>query len=69
MHRVACSIIEQGEFTGTIRNYDRYGMFFSEPIGDRIDPDGSRIPLYYGEIKINENNQYHFIPRTRPSEK
>lgn len=24
MHRVACSIIEQGEFTGNIRKYDRY---------------------------------------------
>jgi len=69
MHRVARCIIENGEFTGTIRKYDRYGMFFSQPIGDRIDPDGSRIPLYYGEIKINENDEYHVIPRTRPGEK
>ncbi|MGF2038749.1 DUF6972 family protein [Nostoc sp. ChiVER01] len=24
--------------------------------------------LYYGEIKINADDQYHVIPRTRPSE-
>ncbi|WP_371316526.1 MULTISPECIES: hypothetical protein [Aphanizomenonaceae] len=34
----------------------------------RISPDGSNIPLYYGEIKINADNQYHVIPRTRYSE-
>ncbi|MFO5474852.1 MAG: DUF6972 family protein, partial [Dolichospermum sp.] len=22
------------------------------------------MPLYYGEIKINADNQYHVIPRT-----
>ncbi|WP_422387098.1 DUF6972 family protein [Aphanizomenon flos-aquae] len=26
------------------------------------------MPLYYGEIKINADNQYHVIPRTRPIE-
>ncbi|MFN5595435.1 MAG: DUF6972 family protein [Aphanizomenon sp.] len=26
------------------------------------------MPLYYGEIKINADNQYQVIPRTRPSE-
>ncbi|WP_442939955.1 DUF6972 family protein [Nostoc sp.] len=51
-----------------IGGYDRYGMFFNEPIGYRINPDGSRILLYYKEIKINADDQYHFIPRTRPSE-
>ncbi|MBD2250238.1 DUF6972 family protein [Nostoc parmelioides] len=68
MNRVAQAIIENGEFTGIIRSYERYGMFFNERIGYRISPDGSRIPLYYGEIKINADNQYHVIPRTRPSE-
>ena len=67
MNQVAQGIIEEGEFIGTIREYERYGMFFTEPIGYRITPDGSRIPLYYGEIKINADNQYHVIPRTRPS--
>ncbi|MFO0143361.1 MAG: DUF6972 family protein, partial [Aphanizomenon sp.] len=28
-------------------------------MGYRISPDGSSIPLYYGEIKINADNQYH----------
>lgn len=67
MNQVAQCIIEEGEFIGTIREYERYGMFFTEPIGYRISPDGSRVPLYYGEMKINADNQYHVIPRTRPS--
>jgi len=69
MNQVARAIIERGEFTDTVRGYDPYGMLFTEPIGYRISPDGSRIALYYGEIKINDNNQYHVIPRTRPSER
>jgi hypothetical protein len=68
MNRVSQAIIENGQFTRMIRGYDRYGMFFNEPIGYRISPDGSRILLYYGEIKINADDQYHVIPRTRPSE-
>ncbi|WP_435025099.1 DUF6972 family protein [Nostoc sp. CALU 1950] len=43
-------------------------MFFNEPIAYKISPDGSRTLLYYGEIKINADDQYHVIPRTRPSE-
>jgi hypothetical protein len=68
MNHVAQCIIEEGEFISTVRDYERYGMFFTEPIGYRISQDGSNIPLYYGEIKINADNQYHVIPRTRPSE-
>jgi hypothetical protein len=68
MNRVTQAIIENGQFTGMIQGYDRYGMFFDEPIGYRISPDASRILLYYGEIKINADDQYHVIPRTRPSE-
>lgn len=68
MNRVAQAIIEKGEHTGIIREYERYGLFFTEAIGSRIDPDGSTIPLFYGEIKIDAENRYHVIPRTRPSE-
>lgn len=69
MNQVAQSIIEAGDFIiGIIREYERYGMFFNQLIGYRISPDSSRIPLYYGEVKINADNQYHVIPRTRPSE-
>jgi hypothetical protein len=50
LNQVAQAIIENGEFTGMIRGYDRYGMFFIESIGYRVDPDGSRLLLYYGEI-------------------
>ena len=68
MLRVTQAIIERGKYTGSIRNYDRYGLFFAEAIGYRISPDGSRIPLFYGEVKIDANDRYHTIPRTRASE-
>ena len=67
--RVAQAIIKEGNYTGFARGYDRYGLLFSEPIGVRISPDGSTTPLFYGEIKIDANNQYHPIPRTKPSRK
>ena len=66
--RVAEAIIEQGTYTGFARGYDRYGLLFSEAIGVRISPDGSTIPLFYGEVKIDADNRYHPVPRTRPSE-
>jgi hypothetical protein len=45
--RVAQAIIERGEYIGIIRGYKRYGLFFTEPIGYRINPDdGSRTPLF-----------------------
>lgn len=68
MEKVAQAIIEGGEFTGTVRGYERYGIFFAEAIGYRINPDdGSNTPLFYGEVKIDAENRYHVIPRTRPS--
>jgi hypothetical protein len=69
MERVAQTIIERGEFTGNIRGYERYGLFFAEAIGYRMNPeDGLSTPLFYGEVKIDAENRYHVIPRTRPSE-
>ncbi|WP_315791290.1 DUF6972 family protein [Fischerella sp. JS2] len=68
MNRVAQAIIERGEYIGIVREYERYGLFFTEPIGYRLDPDGFKIPLFYGEVKIDAENRYHVIPCTRPSE-
>ena len=68
MNQVAQTIIEDGEFTGKIRGYDRYGMFFVESIGYRVDPDGSHLSLYYGEIKVDAENRYHATPRSRFSQ-
>jgi len=69
MERVAQAIIERGEFTGVIRGYERYGLFFAESIGYRINPgDGLSTPLFYGEVKIDAENRYHVIPRTRSSQ-
>ena len=68
MERVAQAIIERGEFRGVIRGYERYGLFFAEPIGYRISPDdGLSTPLFCGEVKIDAEDRYHVIPRTRPS--
>ncbi|OCR01639.1 hypothetical protein BCD67_19335 [Oscillatoriales cyanobacterium USR001] len=48
-------------------NYERYGLYFSEPIGYILKADGNRIPLNYGEIKIKKTTgKYHVIPRTKP---
>lgn len=69
MEIVAQVIIERGEFTGVIRGYERYSLFFADAIGYRISPDdGSNTPLFYGEVKINAENRYHVVPRTRPSQ-
>jgi hypothetical protein len=69
MEKVTRTIIQQGEFIGLIRGYERYGLYFTEAIGYRITPQNdSTIPLFYGELKINVENKYHVIPRTRPSQ-
>jgi hypothetical protein len=69
MEEVTQALIERGEFTGFIRGYERYGLFFAKPIGYRISPDdGSSTPLFYGEVKIDAEDRYHVIPRTRSSQ-
>jgi hypothetical protein len=67
--RVAEAIIESGIYTGFARGYHRYGSLFPKAIGIRISPNGSTIPLFYGEVKIDADNRYHPVPRTRPSER
>lgn len=66
MYRVAETIIKYGEFTGIIRGHERYGLYFSSPIGYRISIEGNHIPLHYGEVKIT-GDKYHVIPRRKPS--
>ena len=70
LKRVTQAIIEGGERTGIEDeedDYERYGLYFSEPIGYIIRADGSQNPLYYGEIKIVKiTGEYHAIPRTNP---
>lgn len=61
------AIIERGQFTGSVRGWDRYGLQFDSPIGFRIGADGSRTPLYCGEIKVRDG-MYHVIPRTGPGQ-
>jgi hypothetical protein len=68
LFQVAQAIIVAGTHTGFARGYDRYGLMFTEAIGVRIDPDGSTLPLFYGEVKIDADDKYHPVPRTRPSE-
>jgi hypothetical protein len=66
LESVAEAIMQNGEFTGTLRGHDRYGLYFPTTIGYRLDADGNQIPLYYGEMKV-KGDTYHVIPRTRPS--
>jgi hypothetical protein len=68
LSRVAQAIIVEGTPTGFARGYARYGLTFTEAIGVHIDPDSSTLPLFYGEVKIDADDKYHPIPRTRPSE-
>jgi hypothetical protein len=68
LFRVAQPIIVEGTHTGFARGYDRHGLAFTGAIGVRIAPDGSTLPLFYGEVKIDADDKYHPIPRTRPSE-
>ena len=70
MERVASEIQKKGERTGADDledKYERYGLFFAEPIGYILKLDGTQIPLHYGEIKIKKTTgKYHVIPRTKP---
>lgn len=70
LQRVTRAIITSGERTGIEDeddDYERYGLYFPEPIGYMIREDGSQAPLYYGEIKIvKTTGRYHAIPRNRP---
>lgn len=70
LKRVTEAIIASGERTGIEDeddDYERYGLYFSEPIGYIMRADGSQTPLYYGEIKIVKiTGEYHAIPRTSP---
>jgi hypothetical protein len=70
LRQVTQAIIADGEQTGLEDkndDYERYGLYFSEPIGYIIRTDGTQVPLYYGEIKIvKTTGEYHAIPRTSP---
>lgn len=67
LSKVESAIFERGEFTGKVRGTERYGLRFDKPIGYRVTAEGSKLPLHYGELKLNENGLYHVIPRTGPS--
>ncbi|UBF29261.1 hypothetical protein K9N68_16350 [Kovacikia minuta CCNUW1] len=69
MDAVTQALLQSGERTEVDEDddYDRYGLYFPSPIGYIIKADGSRKPLYYGEIKIvKATGEYHVIPRTGP---
>jgi hypothetical protein len=61
------ALFEDGQFIGTVRGHERYGMYFDRAIGYRIDLEGNRLLLYFAEMKIIKG-EYHVIPRTKPSE-
>ena len=67
LSRVEAEILKRGQYTGTVRDAERYGLRFDEPIGYRIGKDGNTTPLNYGELKVDPDGQYHVIPRTGSS--
>ena len=70
LERVTQAIIKGGKQTGINDeedDYERYGLYFPDAIAYIIRADGSKTPLYYGEIKIvKTTGEYHAIPRTSP---
>ncbi|AFZ26626.1 SH3 domain-containing protein [Cylindrospermum stagnale PCC 7417] len=64
MDRVTQEIINRGDYLGTVRGHDRWGLSFDKPIGERIAKDGSKIPLTFGELKL-KGGKYHAVPRTK----
>ena len=60
------ALFEDGQFIGIIRGHERYGMYFDQAVGYRIDLEGNRSPLYFAEMKIIKG-EYHVIPRAKPS--
>ncbi|MBC7969114.1 MAG: hypothetical protein H7Z11_03090 [Verrucomicrobia bacterium] len=70
LERVAQAIIAGGERAGMDDqedDYERYGLYFLEPIGYIIRADGSQTPLYDAEVEIvKPTGEYHAIPRTSP---
>lgn len=59
------AIFERGIYLGKTRSSERYGLYFSKPIGTRYGPDGSSQLLRFGEVKVN-NGKYHVVPRVSP---
>ena len=63
LSRVEAAILDRGDPGGPVRGTVRFGLRFDQPIGYRISRDGSRLPLDYGELKLNSDGRYHIIPR------
>lgn len=68
LSRVESEIFSRGTYTGSTRNFARYGFRFNEPIGTRVARDGTTTALDYGEMKLRDNGLYHLVPRTGPSQ-
>ncbi len=66
MNRIAADLLARGEFIGTVRGHDRYGLSYPELIGYKIAPDGKKQPLYYAELKVKDGG-YHAVPRHKPA--
>lgn len=68
LSRAESEIFSRGTYTGSTRDYARYGFRFDEPIGTRIGRNGRTTALDYGEMKLRSNGLYHLVPRTGPNQ-
>ncbi|MDQ2809679.1 MAG: hypothetical protein M3Z04_22620 [Chloroflexota bacterium] len=66
MNRVIQEIIDHGQYLGSIRGHERWGVQFNEAVGYRMTSAGTKIPLTFGELKV-QKGVYHAVPRTRPA--
>jgi hypothetical protein len=68
LEKVTDAIRAAGIETAGVRGWRRFGLRFHVPIGYRIGPEGTRIPLFYGELKLREGTGlFHVVPRRRAS--
>jgi hypothetical protein len=64
--RVESEIFARGVPTGNRADWLRVGVRFDDVIGYQTNADGTRIPLTYGQMKIDANGFYHLVLRTGP---
>src|SRR5688500_1370124 len=59
--RVETALFQKGRLTEITyqgqRQWARFGMWFDDSIGYRVDAPGQRTPLNYGEIKLDLNTK------------
>ncbi|MDD9733707.1 hypothetical protein PVW46_27700 [Mameliella sp. AT18] len=67
LRRVQNELLKRGNYMGSTRGHERYGLYFDKPIGFRIKDGVVTNRLRYGELKVYNDGTYHVVPRTHPA--